>query len=81
MEIFGIISMCLFVFCFVPQIILTFKSKNVSGVSPGLWTMVVLGYFTGLIYTASLKDVVLITTYLLGLILSSVVLFGYYRFR
>ena len=81
MKIFGIISMGLFAGCFLPQIRLTFKTKNVSGISPGLWIMVVAGYLTGLIYTVDVGDVVLILTYSIGLILSATVLFGYYRYR
>ena len=81
MSIFGIISMGLFILCFIPQIRLTYKTKNVAGMSPGLWMMVVLGYLTGLIYTISVGDVVLVATYLVGLVLSAVILAGYFRYR
>ena len=81
MKFFGIVSMALFIICFIPQIMLTYKSKNVSGMSPVLWIMVVVGYLTGLIYTIYVKDAVLIATYLIGFILSAIVLFGYYRYR
>jgi inorganic pyrophosphatase/exopolyphosphatase len=43
--------------------------------------MVTVGYLTGLIYTISLKDGVLIATYSAGLMLSSIILFGYYRYQ
>jgi len=81
MKVFGILSMALFICCFIPQIIKTYKIKTVKGVSLWLWIMVVSGYLSGLIYTIYLKDGVLIATYSAGLILSSIILFGYYRYR
>lgn len=70
MKIFGIASMLLFVLCFLPQIVKTVKTRDVSGLSLGLWIMVVTGYLTGLIYVCSVRDGVLIATYFAGLWLS-----------
>ncbi|MFC1666345.1 lipid-A-disaccharide synthase N-terminal domain-containing protein [Candidatus Omnitrophota bacterium] len=81
MKIFALTSMVLFTLCFIPQIILTYRSKNASGLSPVLWIMVVLGHLTGLIYMIHLRDMILIATYFIGLISSSMIVAGYYRYR
>lgn len=81
MKIFGIISMVLFAVCFIPQIMRTYRTRIVSGISPVLWIMVVFGHLTGLIYTLYLKDGILVASYSIGLVLSSIVLAGYYRYR
>lgn len=66
--------MGLFVTCFIPQIIFLLKTKIIAGISISLWVMVVVGYLTGLIYVISLKDMILIGTYSVGLILSGITL-------
>lgn len=82
MEILGIISLLLFAFCFVPQIIAIIRTKNVSGLSLWLWIMVVLGHACGLIYVIYLKDVIIIISYSIGLVLSftTLVLIIYHRY-
>ena len=81
MRVLGVISTLLFTFCFIPQIIAILKTKNVSGISLWLWVFVVLGYLTGLLYVMSFNDTILIATYLIGLVLSTVtfVLVIYHR--
>jgi len=74
MKILGIISMLLFAFCFIPQIVSIVRTKNVSGISLWLWIMVVTGYAAGLIYATDLKDLIVIATYWIGFILSSLTL-------
>lgn len=81
MHILGIISMLLFAFCFIPQIIAILKTKNVSGISLWLWIMVVTGYATGLVYTIYIKDPIVIATYLIGLILSLITMILVIRYR
>ena len=83
MYIFGIISMLLFTFCFIPQIVRILKTKNVSGLSLWAWIMVVAGYTAGLFYVASLRVPILIASYSLGLILSllTLILVTYYKTR
>lgn len=72
--IFGIISMLLFTFCFIPQISTILKTRNVSGISMALLVMVVAAHATGLLYVIGLKDAILITSYSIGFLLSSWVL-------
>jgi len=81
MHILGIISMLLFTFCFVPQIVAIVRTKNVSGLSLWLWIMVILGHATGLGYVISIKKPILITSYSIGLTLSILTLnlIIYYR--
>ncbi|MFC1667629.1 SemiSWEET family transporter [Candidatus Omnitrophota bacterium] len=81
MKFLGISSMLLFAFCFVPQIISILKTKNVSGISLGLWIMVVVGHLTGLFYVVSVKAPILIATYSMGFILSltTMILVIFYR--
>jgi len=74
MYIFGLLSVILFTFCFIPQIVSILKTKNVSGLSLWLWIMVVLGHLTALIYCIYIRDLILIVSYLMGLILSSLTL-------
>ena len=72
MHNLGIISMCLFTLCFIPQIITILRTKNVSGISLGLWMMVVGGYVFGLLYVTGLKVKILILSYSVGLTLSMI---------
>ncbi|MFC1666539.1 lipid-A-disaccharide synthase N-terminal domain-containing protein [Candidatus Omnitrophota bacterium] len=81
MYIFGVISVVLFTFCFVPQIISIIKTKNVSGLSVGLWIMVVAGHGTGLVYVMLLKDLILISSYSIGFISSLLILLLIFRYR
>ena len=83
MYIFGIISMLLFTFCFIPQIVSILKTKNASGLSLWSWIMVVAGYTAGLLYVVSLRVPILIASYSLGLILSllTLILVTYYKTR
>lgn len=67
MDNLGIISMLLFTFCFIPQVIKILKTKDVAGISLWLWLMVVAGYITGILYVVSLGNTILIATYSIGL--------------
>ena len=81
MHILGVISMVLFSFAYVPQIIAILRTKNVSGISLWLWIMVVSGYVTGLVYVIHLKDPIVVATYFVGLFLAAITtcLVIYYR--
>jgi len=81
MRTLGIISTILFTSCYVPQIISILKTKNVSGISTGMWVIVVSGFTTGLFYVLWLEAHVLIISYILGFFLSlwTLVLVLYYR--
>lgn len=83
MQIFGIISATLFALCFIPQIVAILKTKNVSGISVGLWIILIGGYITGLIYVIGLKEVILIISYSVGLVLAlwSLGLIVYYKIK
>jgi MtN3 and saliva related transmembrane protein len=81
MYIFGILSMLCFTFCFVPQILSILKTKNVSGLSLGLWLMVVFGHATGLVYALYLRVPILIASYTMGLALSLWTLMLFLRHR
>ena len=70
MKILGIISMILFTSCYIPQIIAILKTKDVRGISLGLWVMLIAGYVTGLCFVISLKDYILVSTYSVGLVLA-----------
>lgn len=81
MRILGIVSMVLFSFAFVPQIIVILRTKNVSGISLWLWIMVVSGYVTGLSYMIYLRDPIVIATYVIGLVLALLTMALVVRYR
>lgn len=70
MDKLGMVSMLLFTFCFIPQIVKILRTKEVVGISIWLWLMVVAGYIFGLLYVVTLKNIILVATYTIGLILS-----------
>ena len=74
MKILGIISMVLFAFCYIPQIVTLLREKTAAGVSLLLWIMSVTAYSTGMVYVISLGAPILILTYSIGLTLSSTIL-------
>ncbi len=71
----GVISMVLFISCFIPQIIRILQTKNVSGISIRYWVILVTGYVTGMLYVIPLKAPILITTYSIGLVLACYTLY------
>ena len=74
MHVVGIISMTLFAFCYIPQIISIIRTKNVSGISLWLWIIIVIAYIAALLYAIWLKALILIIGYIVGLTLSFVIL-------
>lgn len=82
MRLFGLISVLLFTFCFIPQIFCILKTKNVAGLSLWLWIMIVGGHICGLIYVIDIRDLILIASYSFGFIMSllTLILIIYYRF-
>ena len=81
MHMLGVISMILFVTCYIPQIVAILKTKCVAGISVGMWTLCVIGCILGLIYVIWLKAIIIIINYIISLILSlwTLALIFYYR--
>ena len=81
MHILGVISMILFIACYIPQIVAILKTKCVDGISIGMWALCVIGFIIGLAYVIWLKAIVLIINYVIALFLSlwTLVLILYYR--
>lgn len=66
MDIFGWITSVLFGGCYIPQIWLTFKSKQVRDVSLAQWIVQFVAYGCGLAYGISLMRWPLIIGYAWG---------------
>jgi MtN3 and saliva related transmembrane protein len=54
-DLIGYIAACLTTFSFVPQAWLTFRTRNVSGISLGMYSAFTLGIVLWLIYGLSLR--------------------------
>ncbi len=74
MHALGIISMILFTACYIPQIIVIIRTKNVSGISTWLWIMVMGGFIFGIFYVIWREEPVLVVSYSIGFILSLITL-------
>lgn len=81
MKVLALVSLLCFTLCFIPQLWRTYSTKDVRGLSPSLWALVVLGYATGLMYVATLRDPLLVATYAIGLVCATGVLAGCWLFR
>ena len=81
MNWLGWLSTLCFALCYFPQLLRTYRSRNVHGVSTVYWAIVVIGYVTGLLYVRPLKDVVLLLTYSIGLVCAVAMLVGCLWFR
>lgn len=66
-EWLGIVSMVCFTGCYAPQLLRTYRTRNVDGVSTAYWMVVILGYVSGLGYIVPLHDRWLLLTYGMGL--------------
>jgi len=64
----GMVSTVCFTVCYLPQLVRTYRSRNVQGLSPLYWTIVVLGYVSGVFYIVPLHDRWLLATYGIGLL-------------
>ncbi|MDO8903817.1 SemiSWEET transporter [Hydrogenophaga sp.] len=54
-DLIGYLAACLTTFSFMPQAWLTFRTRNVSGISLGMYSTFTLGVALWLIYGLSLK--------------------------
>ena len=77
----GIISMACFTLAYVPQLLRTYRTRNVQGLSPTYWGIIVAGYVSGVGYIWPFEELWLRVTYLAGLACASAMLIGYFAFR
>ena len=66
MKWLGIVSMVCFTLSYAPQLSQTYRTRNVEGISTAYWVIVIIGYVSGLLYIAPLRDPLLLLTYSLG---------------
>ena len=81
MSWLGLISTVCFTVSYLPQLIRTYRTRTVEGVSTAYWTIVVAGYITGCGYVLPLRDPFLTVTYTVGLICAVAMLTGCVLFR
>ena len=81
MKLLGLISTVCFTVSYLPQLIHTYRTRTVQGISTAYWIIVVAGYVTGCFYVVPMRDVFLILTYGVGLACASAMLIGCLLFR
>ena len=81
MRWLGLISMVCFTLSYLPQLMRTYRTRNVEGLSTAYWIIVIIGYISGLLYVAPLRDGVLLWTYSLGGACAVAMLVGCLAFR
>jgi len=83
LKTIGILSMLLFTFSFIPQILRLLKTKQANDISLGLCFMLLGGYIFGAIYIWPIGDLILQWGYAAGLVLAmaTVALAVYYRYK
>lgn len=77
----GLVSAVCFMVSYLPQLVRTYRTREVRGVSPLYWAIVVLGYVSGLAYILPFRDPFLWLTYSGGFVCASAMLVGYLAFR
>ncbi len=77
----GMVSAVCFAVCYLPQLIRTYRSRNVDGVSTVYWTIVVAGYVTGWFYIVPFHDRWLYVTYGVGFVCAAAMLAACLLFR
>jgi len=80
-RVLGLISMLCFTGSYLPQLVRTFRTRRVDGVSTSYWVIVVLGYVSGWFYILPLRDPLLFVTYGAGLGCALAMLAGCLAFR
>jgi len=70
-EIFGWIGTVLFMLCYIPQIAKTYKTKVVTDVSLGMWTIQWIAYTSCLIYAVTIQKTPLIVGYSIGWLMTA----------
>jgi len=73
-DIIGYIAASLTTFSFVPQVIHTVKTRDTSGISLGMYSILVLGIFLWLVYGFLKGDVIIVVANVATIILSGTVL-------
>ena len=81
MKWLGVVSMICFTASYVPQLARTYRTRNVEGLSAAYWVIVIIGYASGLLYVAPLRDPLLLLTYGLGAACAVAMLIGCLAFR
>ena len=77
----GSVSAACFTLSYLPQLLRTYRGRNVEGVSTVYWVILILGYVTGFCYILPLRDLILFVTYGLGLACAVAMLVGCLLFR
>lgn len=77
----GFIAAACTTFSFVPQAIQVIKSKDVSGISLGMYIFFVLGLFLWILHGIIVKDIALICSNVITIVLASVILFYKIKYR
>jgi MtN3 and saliva related transmembrane protein len=81
MELFGWLGLGLIQVFYVPQIIKTFKTRDVRGLSLSAWIILWSGLFCYLIYSITRRDPVFITGQGIGLLQTSLLIGLILKFR
>ena len=81
MKWLGVASMACFTVSYLPQLIRTYRTRNVQGLSTSYWTIVVLGYATGIPYVLPRQDTLVTMTYVIGGACATAMLAGCLLFR
>ena len=80
-EIIGFIGMILIQGSTVFQVLKFLKTKDASGVSVIFWWMVLFGLCFYMVYAIIIEDIVYMTSNAIGIMLTSISLRLYYRYR
>lgn len=73
-DLIGYIAASLTTFSFVPQVLHTIKTRDTSGISLGMYCILVIGIFLWLVYGILKGDVIIIVANVATIILSGIVL-------
>jgi MtN3 and saliva related transmembrane protein len=74
MTLIGLAAACLTTAAFVPQVVQILKTRNVEGISLGMYAIFTLGVSLWLIYAAIIGDLPMLLANLVTLVLSGFVL-------
>lgn len=80
-SLFGWIGTILFILCYIPQILNTYRTKDVTGISLGMWLVQWLAYTSCLIYAICLKSFPLMFGYSMGWLMTAWWLELYRQYR
>lgn len=80
-EWLGLISTACFTLSYLPQLIRTYRTRTVDGISLTYWTILVTGYVTGLGYILPMHNRLLTVTYGVGLVCALAMWIACVRFR